>query len=184
MDQAIRSQSSVSSIGRAARGPLQAVVRAAQPGVSAVRARAAASDARRGARPRARRRAARARRHRRALAGAGRVDHRPRSRPRARRARDLRRAAGRRADAAPRLLARARTIASSSSKTSSRPADRRARRWPWRRPRARRSSAPARSSIAAAATPTLGVPFRALVTLRCRPTSRRRVRSARRGSRW
>ena len=50
---------------------------------------------------------------------------------RARRARDLRRAPGRRADAAPRLHARARPIASSSSRTSSRPADRRARRWRW-----------------------------------------------------
>ena len=73
--------------------------------------------------------------------------------PRARRARDFRRASGQRVDAAPRFFARRRTIASSSSRTSSRRADRRARRWWWRRPRARPSSARARSSIAAAASP-------------------------------
>ena len=87
----------------------------------------------------------------RALAGARRAHHRPRSGARARRARDLRGTSGRRAHAAPRLHARRRPIASSSSRTWSRPADRRARRWRWRARRARRSSAPARSSIAAAA---------------------------------
>ena len=101
----------------------------------------------------------------RAVAGARRADHRPRGRARARRARDLRRAAGRRADAAPRLLARA---GRSRRRHRGRRHDGRIdARDDGRRAGApaRRSSARARSSIAAAAPSRLDVPFHALVTL-------------------
>ena len=83
------------------------------------------------------------------LAGARRHRHRPGSRARARCARDLCRASGRHAGAAARIHARCRRIACSSSRTSSRPAARRAKpsRWPSRS--ARSSPAPPRSSIAA-----------------------------------
>ncbi len=109
---------------------------------------------------------ARSRRHR----------HRPRGRPGAWRAGGVRRAAGRRADAAARVHAQPRPIACSSSRTSSRPAARRARRCRWRRRRAGGWSAPLRSSIAAAAASLRRAVPIARLDHACRPTSRSAVR--------
>ena len=122
--------------------------------------------ARRGARP-GHRASARATlgADRRAVARARRRRHRPGGRARARRARDLRGAAGRRAHAAPRLHARrARSRARRRGRADDRRLHARDDGGRERRP-ARTSSAPPRSSIAAAAPARFDVPFAALLDM-------------------